>query len=86
MEWRNVFCSEDGVYNMTLSYVTNEDRSVYCSVNGNNDFEIKTPGNDKNCVRTVSCHILLKKGMNTIRLGNADAWCPDIDKIAITRL
>ncbi|MGM9730124.1 MAG: alpha-galactosidase D [Prevotella sp.] len=86
MEWRNVFCSEDGVYNMILSYVTNEDRSVYCSVNGNTDFEIKTPGNDKNCVRTVSCQIRLKKGMNTIRLGNADAWCPDIDKIEIARL
>ena len=71
MEWRNVFCSEDGVYNMILSYVTNEDRSVYCSVNGNTDFEIETPGNDKNCVRTVSCQIRLKKGIPQFGIRNS---------------
>lgn len=85
MEWRNVFCQEDGTYNMLLSYITEEDRSVYCSVNGSEDFEIKTPGNNKHVVKTVGRKIHLKKGMNTIRLGNANAWCPDIDRITITR-
>ena len=86
MEWRNVFCQKDGIYNMTLSYATEVDRSVYCSVNGNKDFEIKTPGKNKNTVKTVSRKIRLKKGMNTIRIGNAHSWCPDIDKMTIVRL
>lgn len=81
MEWRNVFYPKEGTYNMILSYLSDEDRSVYCSVNGNDDFEIKTPGNNKNAVKSVSRKIRLKKGMNTIRLANANAWCPDIDKI-----
>ncbi len=86
MEWRNVFCPKDGVYNLILSYVTGDDRSVYCSVNGNENYEIKTPGNSKNVVKTVSRKINLKKGMNTIRIGNPNAWGPDIDKITIVGL
>ena len=74
-----------GTYTMKLSYVTGENRSVYCKVNGNEEFEIKTPGNNKKKVKTVSRLIHLKKGMNTIRLGNPDAWCPDIDKISIIK-
>ena len=71
---------------MTLSYLSDEDRSVYCSVNGNKEFEIKTPGDNKNTVKTVSRKIRLKKGTNTIRLGNANTWCPDIDKITIVSM
>ena len=85
MEWRNIYCLEEGTYTMKLSYVTGENRSVYCKVNGNEEFEIKTPGNNKKKVETVSRLIHLKKGMNTIRLGNPDAWCPDIDKISIIK-
>ena len=86
MEWRNVFCPKSGTYTMTLSYLSDEDRSVYCSVNGNKEFEIKTPGDNKNTVKTVSRKIRLKKGTNTIRLGNANTWCPDIDKITIVSM
>lgn len=85
MEWRNIYCLEDGTYTMKLSYVTGENRSVCCKVNGNEEFEIKTPGNNKKKVKTVSRLIHLKKGMNTIRLGNPNAWCPDIDKISIIK-
>lgn len=85
MEWRNIFSKKDGTYIMTLSYITDEDKSVFCSVNGGKKFEIKTPGNDKSIVKSVKHRIRLKKGMNTIRIGNANAWCPDIDKITITK-
>ena len=86
MEWRNIFCPKGGTYNITLNYLSDEDRSVFCSVNGGKDFEIKTPGDSKNTVKTVSRKIRLKKGTNTIRIGNANAWCPDIDKITIVRM
>ena len=85
MEWRNIFSKKDGTYTMTLSYISDEDRSVFCSVNGGEKFEIKTPGNDKSIVKSVKHRIHLKKGKNTIRIGNANAWCPDIDKITITK-
>ena len=85
MEWRNIYSKEDGTYTMKLSYVTGENRSVFCKVNGSEDFEIKTPGDNKKIVKTVSRRIYLKKGMNTIRLSNPNAWCPDIDRITIIR-
>ena len=85
MEWRNVFCQEEGTYAMKLSYLTDDDRSVFCSVNGGEEFEIKTPGDNKQDVKNVTSRIHLKKGMNTIRLGNAEAWCPDIDKITVVK-
>ena len=85
IEWRNIFSKKDGTYIMTLSYITDEDKSVFCSVNGGKKFEIKTPGSDKSIVKSVKHRIRLKKGMNTIRIGNANAWCPDIDKITITK-
>lgn len=71
---------------MTLSYITGENRSVYCSINGSKEQEIKTPGTDRNVIRTVCLPVHLKKGNNRIHLGNAGAWCPDVDRITITRL
>ena len=85
MEWRNIYSKEDGTYTMKLSYVTGENRSVFCKVNGSEDFEIKTPGDNRKIVKTISRRIHLKKGMNTIRLGNPNAWCPDIDRITIIK-
>ena len=85
MEWRNVFSQKEGDYIITLSYVTDEDRSLFFSVNGGEKIEIKTPGKNKNEVKTVSMSIRLKKGMNTIRIANPHGWCPDIDKITITK-
>lgn len=85
MEWRNIYSKEDGTYTMKLSYVTGENRSVFCKVNGSEDFEIKTPGDNQKIVKTISRRIHLKKGMNTIRLGNPNAWCPDIDRITIIK-
>ena len=84
LEWRNVYSTKGGAYVMTLSYVCEEDRSVFCSINGCEETEIKTPRGNKNQVKTISQRIVLKKGKNTIRIGNAKAWCPDIDKITLT--
>lgn len=85
MEWRNVFSQKEGDYIITLSYVTDQDRSVFFSINGGKEREIQTVGKNKNEVRTVSMSIRLKKGMNTIRIANPHGWCPDIDKITITK-
>ncbi len=85
MEWRNVFCQKGGTYTMKLSYLTDEDRCVFCSVNGGEEFEISTPGDNRQIVKNITRQIHLKKGLNTIRIGNAKAWCPDIDKITIVK-
>lgn len=93
MEWRNVFSRKGGKYVLTLSYLTLDDRSAFCRVNGGQDVEIKTPysveENARNYpprVKTVSINISLKKGINTIRIGNPKAWCPDIDKITLEKV
>lgn len=83
MEWRNVYCPKAGTYTMTLSYMTDKDRSIFCSINGSRETEIKTPGSSKDKVETVRFDVRLKKGTNIIRLGNAHAWCPDIDRMEI---
>ena len=86
LEWRNVYSRHGGEYLLTLSYTSDDDRRLFCSVNGEKSTEIRTPHTGPNGrVSTVSMKVHLHKGSNTIRLSNPTEWCPDIDCMTLRK-
>lgn len=87
LEWRDVYSGTGGVYEIVLSYVCDEKRSVFCSVNGGKEIRIDCPAGTLNASESAGpLRVVLKKGFNTIRISNVESWCPDIDKITLHRV
>lgn len=84
LEWRNVYSEKGGIYDLTLSYVIDQHRQVYCSINSGEAIAIDCPAGSMDKPQDMTIKIVLKPGMNTVRLYNNSAWCPDIDKMALT--
>lgn len=83
LEWRNVYSLKGGSYTMTLDYLTEEAGEVYCRINDGKEFPIRVTGGAKGQIQSVKVPIVLKKGKNVIRLSNAAAWCPEIDRMTL---
>ena len=81
MEWRNVWADHDGAYTMTLRYASKENRSADITVNGvtmNNVAMPKGTSWDSD-FRTVDVPVVLKRGFNTISIGQDYGFTPNID-------
>ena len=81
MEWRNVWVDHDGAYTMTLRYASKENRSADITVNGvtmNNVAMPKGTSWDSD-FRTVDVPVVLKRGFNTISIGQDYGFTPNID-------
>lgn len=82
--WREVYSATGGEYEMTLAYISGEDRNFKVEVNGKVVQTIKsnTGGWDK--VGTSMLNVTLKPGDNTIRLYTDEKnWMPDFDYMQI---
>lgn len=87
MEWKQVFSKKGGDYDLTIKYVCGEDRPLAVSVNGEELPEVKgLNGGSWEKVAAKTVRIKLRKGMNTIRLGEQDSWAPNIDCIELSRI
>ena len=88
MEWRDVYSEEGGAYEMTLRYVQWDNRFVDYSINGNSSVRLDLPATEQHSNKPAekTVRIVLKKGFNTIRLSNATAWAPDIDKMTLKKI
>ncbi len=82
--WRNVWVDRAGTYQLTLKYYCGEARQMQVDVNSNPAVTIETNSTDWSVAATATTTVKLRKGQNTIRLYNADAWMPDIDYMDIT--
>ena len=81
MEWRNVWADHDGTYTMTLRYASKENRSADITVNGvtmNNVAMPKGTSWDSD-FHTVDVPVVLKRGFNTISIGQDYGFTPNID-------
>ena len=78
MEWRNIYSKEDGTYTMKLCYATGENRSVYCKVNGSEDFEIKTPGDNKKIVKTIVRNVTLGRQTAGLMTTMSSSYSPSL--------
>ena len=84
--WDNVYVQKGGKRNLTIAYMSAEDRQITVSVNGQKVQTLTANSGDWGRVGQTSIPIKLKKGRNTIRLSNADGWMPDIDYINVEPL
>ena len=81
MEWRNVWADHDGTYTMTLRYASKENRSADITVNGVTMNNIAMPKGTSwdSDFRTVDVPVVLKRGFNTISIGQDYGFTPNID-------
>ena len=81
MEWRNVWADHDGNYIMTIRYASKDKREADICVNGvmmNNVAMPKGTSWDKD-FRTIDVPVTLKRGYNTISIGQDYGFAPNID-------
>ncbi len=84
LEWRNVYSQTGGEYDMTIGFISGENRNITVSVNGQDVQTISVNSGGWGTVGTTTVAIQLDKGKNTVKLSNASAWMPDIDYMELT--
>ena len=83
LEWRNVYSTNGGEYNLTIGFICGESRNITVSVNGTKVKTLSCNSGGWQKVGTKTLTIQLQQGQNTIRLSNATNWMPDIDYINV---
>ncbi len=81
LQFLDVNSPAGGDYQLTIGYISGEQRSVTVSVNGQRvqTLSINSGGWQRVAQRTIT--VTLQPGRNVIRLSNPTAWMPDIDYI-----
>ena len=84
LEFQNVYSRQGGTYELTIAYLSGDNRKLTLSVNGKRilKFTCNSGGYDK--VGTVKARIQLHQGNNLITLHNNKSYMPDIDYIQLT--
>ena len=87
LEWRNVYSQRGGDYIITLRYASGEPRDLTVEVNDGQKQTLRGLNSHSYVDKwqTVDVHVMLEKGMNTIRLSNPSAWAPNIDRMTLRR-
>jgi hypothetical protein len=81
--------STEGIYFLTVHYMSGENRSLYCNVNdedmGGFNFTA-TGGWNGEYLNQYVIKVYLKSGANEIRFGNTSETAPDIDRIDLSNI
>ena len=87
MEWSNVYSRRGGKYVATIRYASASPSGFTISVNGQDirSFDGLDTGSSSDNWQTVNVEIPLKKGLNQVRLGNAQGMMPSIDFMELKR-
>ena len=87
LEWRNVYSQRGGDYIITLRYASGEPRDLTVEVNDGQKQTLRGLNSHSYVDKwqTVDVHVMLEKGMNTVRLSNPGAWAPNIDRMTLRR-
>ncbi|MBQ7188755.1 MAG: alpha-galactosidase [Kiritimatiellae bacterium] len=80
--WKDVKIDEAGEFVLAFDYASPEDRAFDLSINGSTAKRIATPGTGGK-IGTVQVTVPLAAGVHTIRLSNATAWMPDLDRLVL---
>jgi len=83
IEFRDVYVNTAGKYNLTVSYLTANNRSATIRINGKDTILQNLNSGGWNSVADITLPVNLVKGTNRIRIFNATDWLPDIDKIKL---
>ena len=79
LRFDKVYSKSGGYYNMTIAFLSAEDREICVEINGKKAAvcTVNSGGYDK--VGTTTLNVKLKRGNNKIRLYSTDYYMPDID-------
>jgi len=83
IEFRDVYSNVEGDYNLSLTYISGEDRNATMTVNGKDTLLSNLNSGSFSRLKTSTYPVHLKKGYNTIRFSNSSTWMPDMDKIQL---
>ena len=84
LQFNNVSANSTGTYNLSIYYLSGENRSVYMSVNGGTGVLVEFSSlGDWTTVGSKTVTVNLNSGNNTIKFYNNSAWAPDIDRIVV---
>ena len=83
-EWREVYSTDGGRYQMTIQYSHGKGRQLEVDINGVIT-KIAALGEDEKHSQ-ITIPVELKAGYNTIRMGNSYNWAPDIDCFTLTKV
>ena len=86
LQWRTVQSETGGLYKMTLSFITGENRNIKISVNGGEPISASLNGGSWSSVAQKDFEITLNKGNNTVRLYSDSGWMADIDCMTLQLL
>ena len=83
LQWRNVYSQNGGDYQLTIAFISGENRNISVSVNGELVKTVVANSGNWQTVGKKTLNISLQPGVNVIRLSNAKDWMPDIDYIEL---
>lgn len=86
LQWRTVQSETGGLYKMTLSFITGENRNIKISVNGGEPISASLNGGSWSNIAQKEFEITLNKGNNTVRLYSDAGWMADIDCMTLQLL
>jgi len=84
MEFKHLYVNETRDYQVSIDYISGDDRDLFVSVNGATPVklaDLNSGGWWTVGTRTFTTKLL--KGNNTIKLFNNDAYAPDIDRLRV---
>ena len=80
----NVSVPRAGVYQLEIDYATKGPRSLYLSINGQAPTQLDLDGSSFDDPVARVLEVPLRAGANTIQLGNASGFAPDLDRIVVS--
>jgi len=83
LQWKNVYVAEAGEYDLTFFYQSGESRTMNLTVNGGESQKLSCNSGSWTKVDSVVARVQLQAGENVVRLYNANAWMPDIDRMTL---
>ena len=78
-----VSAASAGNYTLHVDYFLQGERSFFVGVNGADPIELPVKGESWYVPATATLLVPLKAGANTLKFGNANAYAPDLDRIAV---
>ena len=81
--WRDVYSCEGGEYQLTIGFISGENRNISVDVNGQKVQTVSVNSGGWQTVGKKTINVTLQQGWNQIRLSNPANWMPDIDYIEV---
>ena len=81
--WREVKVDAAGDYVLTFHYAAEDDRAFDLSIDGGEGVRIAAPAANGGAIAAVATRARLGSGVHTVRISNATAWTPDIDRMTV---